>query len=152
MEPRLKPSSKWTSLPKEQLQQIKEAFAEKFKEALQGGAILVEGRIYSEELILCVGYAKSLALKQSNFEVSLQYDKDKQNALKLIYKAVDCIESMMHEYFSHQEKIELPRSWHPLKFEGQEVFVQYSTVNTELEAWANQLLGKSSANGLIQDT
>ena len=133
MKPRLSDSKKWTSLPPEYLQQIKEVFTEKFNDFLQEGTLITQGRIYPKELLLRVGYLGSQSIKQANFEVSIEYDKKQQNMVQLIYKAIDCAGSMMHEYFSGTKETEFPQFWQPFDLEGQEIFIQYSTINTELE-------------------
>ena len=151
MEPRLATSKKWTSLPKEYLQQIQEVFIDKFHNSLQRGQIIIEGRIYPEEFLLRVGYQGFPSTKPDNFEVSIEYDRNKQNMLQLIDKAIDCADSMMHEYFSNNKKIEFPKAWQPFDMEGQKVFLQHSTVNTELETHADRLLDETiNYDDLIQ--
>ena len=149
MKPRLTTSRKWTSLPKEYLQQIKEVFTEKFQESLQGGEIITEGRIYPKELLLRIGYIEPCSLKQINFEISIEYDKNKQNMIQLIYTAIDCIGSMMNEHFSSKET-DFLLSWQPFDFEGQKIFLQHSTINTKLETRANELLSKTHSHDLVQ--
>ena len=151
MKPRLSTSKKWVSLPREYLQQINEVFTEKFKDSLQGSQIVTEGRIYSKELLLRVGCLKTHSLRQSNFETSIEYDGNKQNVISLTYKAIDLIDSMMDEYLSHHKETAFPRTWQVFHFEGQEIFLQYSTINTKLESHADQLLGETESNDLVQD-
>src|SRR5687767_3500911 len=99
MTPRLPTSKKWTALPAELCTQIRDVFAESFAEPAARGQILVEGRIYPEELLLRVGYLEKGRLRQSNFEISLDFDANKQNALEHIHFAIDCAASMMQEFF-----------------------------------------------------
>lgn len=164
MRPRLKSSKKWASLPQEQIEQIQAVFAESFKKALQGGQVTTQGRIYPEELIIQVSYSPLTSIKTSHFEASIGYDKDKENITSLIYLTVDCIGSMMHEYFFNNksknknskepEHLSWPPTWEAFTFEGKEVFLQYSTINIELENKANELLGEESlppSNDLVQE-
>src|SRR5690606_11832643 len=106
------------------------------------GEILVEGRIYAEELLLRVGYLEKGRLAQANFEVSLDFNAAKQNALEQVHFAIDCAASMMEDYFQNdQSLIDFPRIWQPFQISGREVFLQASSVNTRLEAEADRILG-----------
>lgn len=142
MNPRLATSGKWTSLPKELQAQIKDIFSENFADAAQLGKFVVEGRIYSKELMLRVGYLENGRIRQANFEVSLDFDPNKQNALNLIHLAVDCAASLMQEYFDQEQEIaDFPTTWSEFEVDKAKVYVQASTVNSELESEADRLLG-----------
>jgi hypothetical protein len=152
MQPRLKTSTKWTSLPKELCQQVRDVFTESFAEAIKSGEIQVLGRIYPQELLLCVGYLEKGRLRPANFEISIDFDANKQNALELIHCAVDCAASMMGEYFAVDGDLtDFPREWQPFKVEGKSVFAQVTTTNTDLEREANRLLGIEK-DDLVQES
>ena len=150
MEPRLSSSKKWTSFPKEYLKQIQEVFNKSFKLHLERGKILAEGRIYKEELLLRVGFLENKRLKQSNFEISIQFNKQKENAVKLIYLAIDVAATMMDEFFMAETDDDFPRIWKEFEVENKKIHIQYSVVNTALEEEADRLLGIKDDN-LIQD-
>ena len=153
MKPRLAKSKKWTSLPVEYLQQITQVFIEYFRPSLKGGQIKVQGRIYKEELCFQVSYLpspKQINLKQANFEASIEYDRNKDNMIQLVNKAIDCTGVMVEKYFANPRKIEFPRSWQSTIFEQQEVFLQYSTINTHLENLADQILGHTEPSYLVK--
>lgn len=150
MEPRLSSSKKWTSFPNEYLKQIQSVFNKSFKLHLENGKILTEGRIYKEELLLKVGFLENKSIKQSNFEISIKYDKNKENAVQLIYLMIDVAATMMDELFMAENDHDFPRVWQEYHVENKTVYLQYSSTNDELEAEADKLLGIEKADNLIQ--
>jgi len=142
MQPRLKTSKKWTAFPKEYSEQIEGVFKENFADYLTNGKLVIEGRIYPEEILLRVGYHKDGRIRQANFEVSMEYCQQKQDAVDRIHNCIDAAASMMMEYFETDGEVEFPRKWQEYPFNGQSIFLQYSTVNTDLEAQADALLGE----------
>lgn len=150
MLPRLPNSKKWTALPPELIQQIREVFTEGFAEKIKNGEILVDGRIYPNELLLRVGYLETGRLAQANFEVSLDFNMAKQNAVEQIHFAIDCAASMMEEYFQGEGTLsDFPRHWQPFQISGRQVYLQVSTENQRLEAEADKILGLTNS-GLVQ--
>lgn len=150
MNPRVPSSKKWTSIPNELCSQIREVFEENFADQSKNGQIIVEGRIYPNELLLRVGYLEKGRLKQANFEVSQDFDPNQQNALQLIHLAVDCAASMMGEFFDQAQELEsFPQEWQSFAVEKKMVFVRVSTVNSQLEAAADRLLSENS-DDLVQ--
>ena len=99
MNPRLKNSKKWTSFPKEYLNQIEQAFRENFAKQLGNSKVIVEGRIYTDEVLLRVGILEKGRLKQSNIEASMEYSREKANAVEKIHHCIDAAASMLAEYF-----------------------------------------------------
>ncbi len=149
MHPRLKTSKKWTPLPKEFLKQIESVFKQTFKAQIGTGKVITDGRIYPEEILVSVGLKAAVTgLKQTNFEVSIGYKKDKDNVLKLLNLSVDVAASLFEQYFAAEDDHEFPRIWQEFDVENRPVFVQYTTTNTELENQANQLLGEFADEGL----
>lgn len=149
MQPRLNTSKKWTSFPKELTQQIKEVFTEGFGEAVKNGEILVEGRIFKEEIMLRVGYLEKGRLAQANFEVSLDFNPSKQNAMEQIQFAMDCAASMMEDYLQNADDglSDFPRNWQAFEIANRKVFLKVTTVNEKLEAEADRLLGETAEEG-----
>lgn len=143
MQPRLKTSKKWSPLPKELIQQIRSVFSQGFQEHTKGGKIEVNGRIYPEEILIRVGYRELGALKQSNWEISIAYRKDKDNVLKLLHLAVDAIGALFEQFFGSEHDHDFPRIWEEVDFENRAIYVQYTTHNSELEAAADKILGVS---------
>lgn len=147
MNPRLKTSKKWTAFPKEYLAQIEEVFSQGFKAQLTGSKLVVEGRIYTEEVLLRVGVLEKGRLKQANFEVSMNYNAKKQDAVDRIHNCIDAAASMMNDYFEAQrndEEIDFPMAWQEFEFEKNPLFLKFSTVNSSLEAQADALLGETA--------
>lgn len=146
MNPRLKTSKKWTEFPPEYLKQIEDVFSQNFKPRLGKAQLIVNGRIYPEEILLRVGLRQPGELKQSNFEVSISYSPKKKDALERIHNAVDAAASMLDEHFeniTNETESSFPMVWQEYDFDGRHVYLQYTTVNTELEAKADELLGET---------
>lgn len=141
MNPRLKSSKKWTSFPKEYSDQIQAVFKENFAQYLDQGDLIIEGRIYPEEITLRVGYLEKGRLLQANFEVSMDYSQTDQDAIKRIHNCVDAAASMMLEYLENDGEVDFPYSWKEFPFQNKKIFLQYSTENSSLEEEANKLLG-----------
>ncbi|WP_413561494.1 hypothetical protein [Bdellovibrio sp. HCB209] len=141
MNPRLKSSKKWTNFPKEYSDQIQAVFNENFAQYLDDGELIIEGRIYTEEIVLRVGYHESGRLAQANFEVSMNYSQEQQDAVTRIHNCVDAAASMMMEYFEKEGEVDFPYVWQEFPFQGKKLYLQYSTENSNLEAEANRLLG-----------
>lgn len=150
MKPRLGSSKKWTPFPAEFSEQVREAFHQNFNDLVSQGSFHIEGRIYTEEILLRVGYRKNGGLRQANFEVSLQYSQQKQDAVEKIHYCIDAAASMLLEYIEKDGDVDFPLLWKEFPFQEQRVFLQYSTVNTDLESQANKLLGEADAS-LVQE-
>ena len=148
MQPRLPKSKKWSSLPKELLEQISSIFNENFAKQLDGAQIKSEGRIYTSEILLSIGFVKEGSIKQTNFISSMDYNKSKDNVLSLVHIAVDSIGSMFENYFNDPET-EFPLSWTSFKIDQQEVFLLMSGENSDLEKKADELLNIDNSN-LVQ--
>ncbi|MCB0407607.1 MAG: hypothetical protein KDD34_05335 [Bdellovibrionales bacterium] len=118
---------------------------------MENGKILTEGRIYKEELLLKVGYHEKGRLKQSHFEISIQYDKQKENAVQLIYLMIDVAATMLDELFMAENDHDFPRIWQEFDVENKKVYLQYTSTNSELEAQADKLLGISNEDLVNQD-
>ena len=151
MNPRTKTSQKWTDLPAELKTQISSIFKQNFAEQLgEDSEVRTEGRVYSSEILLRVGLHRKGALRFANFEVSIDHKNDPEKVVELIYLAVDAIGSLMTEYFENDEDIELPYTWMEYPFNGQKVWLQFSTDNPDLEAEADKLLGLAD-DGLLKN-
>ena len=154
MNPRLKTSKKWTTFPKEYVKQIEQVFKANFKKDLKESKLVVEGRIYPEEILLRVGVLEKGRLAQSNFEVSIGHFKDKSAAIEQIYVCIDAAASMMTEYFQNQddeEGIDFPRHWTEYEFNKQKVYLQFTTENSDLEKEANKLLGVADDSLVVDE-
>lgn len=152
MNPRLPSSKKWTAFPKEYQTQIESVFREAFGARIGKAKVIVEGRIYTEEILLRVGYLEAGRLKQANFEVSSSYNPKKADALERIHDCVDAAASMMDEYLASDGEVEFPLSWSEYEFKKQKLFLQFSTLNSDLEAQADALLGSSVDDTLVDDS
>ncbi|UXR63463.1 hypothetical protein EZJ49_10285 [Bdellovibrio bacteriovorus] len=141
MNPRLKSSKKWTAFPKEYSEQILGVFKENFAQYLGDAELIVEGRIYQEEIALRVGYLEEGRLAQANFEVSMNYSQEQQDAITRIHNCVDAAASMMMEYLENDGEVDFPYTWKEVPFQGKKIYLRFSTENSSLEAEANKLLG-----------
>lgn len=151
MNPRLKTSKKWTAFPKEYQKQIEEVFRENFKKQLGDHRLLVEGRIYSEEILLRIGIQEKGRLAQTNFEVSMNYSAKTKDAVERIHDCIDAAASMMSEYYEAQGEIDFPRLWKEYEFNGRKLYLQFSTENSDLEAQADALLGQEFNDQLMKE-
>ncbi len=172
MTPRLKNSKKWTAFPPELTAQIGTSFGSQFKVESKQGTFKVEGRIFPSEILLRVGYLENGRLKQSNLEVSIDF-KPKDDVVAKIFTCVDALGSVFFDFFealntptddpdereSSKESVDptlspgldLPAAWKAFPFLQETVYIQYSTVNTDLETEADRLLGLHN-NSLLQKT
>lgn len=150
MNPRLKSSKKWTTFPKEYSDQILAVFKENFAQYLTDAELILEGRIYPEEVTLRVGYLEKGRLAQANFEVSMNYTQEDQDAVKRIHNCVDAAASMMLEYLENDGEVDFPYVWKEVPFQGKKIFLQFNTENSSLEAEANRLLGVND-EALLQE-
>lgn len=151
MIPRLKSSKKWTSFPKEYSDQIQAVFKENFAQYLENAQLLIEGRIYQEEIVLRVGYLEEGRLAQANFEVSMSYSQEQQDAVSRIHNCVDAAASMMMEFLENEGEVDFPYTWKEVPFQGKKVYLKFSTENSDLEAEANKLLGLAE-DEMLHDT
>lgn len=142
MTPRLKSSKKWTSFPKEYAEQILNVFKENFAAYIdEDSELIIEGKIYQEEITLRVGYREAGRLAQANFETSISYSSESNDALEKIHNSVDAAASMMMEYFETDGETDFPYTWKEIPFKKTKIYLRFSTENSELEAEANKLLG-----------
>lgn len=149
MQPRLKTSKKWSAIPKELSTQIKDVFKQSFKPHIGTGTVLADGRIYPSEILMSVGYKPKTGLRQFNWDISIEYKRDKDNVMKLLTLAVDVAGSLFEQFFTAENDHDFPRLWAEVDFEGKKVFVQYQTANAELEAEANKILGIKEGEELV---
>ena len=151
MNPRLKSSKKWTAFPKEYSEQIQTVFSENFADYFDEEELVVEGRIYQEEILLRVGLRIKGQLTQPNFEVSMNYSQSKQDAVARIHNCIDAAASMMLEYFETDGEADLPYVWKEFPFQGVKLYLQFTTVNSRLEEEANRLLGIEEGTLLLEE-
>lgn len=141
MNPRLSSSKKFTKLPAEMIEQIINALKDTFNEHLQISNFIAEGKIFPQEILLRVGFVKKGNLKQSNFEASLEFNPQKNKAIEMIHICLDATTSMMNEFLQNEDDVDFPYQWKASTFDERKIYLQYSTVNTQLEAEADRILG-----------
>ena len=100
LEPRRPTSSlkRSVELPGDARDTIAHTFRDAFQEKASGYEILVDGRVFSEEVLLSVSLKKSGEITQKNFVASLDYDTQNDQAMKIIHTAVDAIASMIEQF------------------------------------------------------
>ncbi len=149
MEPRLKYSSQWTAVPSELISQIQDLFVQNFTDSASEGQFYVSGRIYLNEVLIQVGYRKHNEIKQNNFEISIEYNRNKDNMMQMIHLGVDCAASLMEQFFSDPE-VQFPPQWEMYHFQNRDIYLQLTKTNTDLEEQANALLGLDEDPGLLK--
>ena len=155
MEPRLKTSQKWSPFPEELCEQTVSVLNERYSEEydLENAQFVVEGRIYKEENIGRYGISVAGQIKQHNFEVSLEYNSEKDKPLELIQNSMDVVEHLFEEFLEDDmEDFELSKTWQTMPYNKKMYFYKYSTVNTSLEEAADKLLEEYEQKLVYDDT
>lgn len=151
MEPRRSKSPKWTKLPKDYVTQVVAALKESFADEVKSGKFVVEGRIYPDELMLRMGFLENGRLRQTNFEISVDYRAGKDDTMKLLSLAVDVGATMLEELFSATDDSDFPRTWKPFEVEGRTIYLQFSSNNSELDEAADKFLGETGQRLVEED-
>lgn len=148
MNPRLSSSQKSTSFPKEYLDQIKDVFKQNFQERLLskqlGTELLIDGRLFPEEVLFKVSIKVPHQLSQPSIEISMDCSPKNLDATDRINNCIDAAASFLTEYIELNGEAEFPLFWTPFEFDKKEVFMQYSTANSDLEAEADRLLAAAN--------
>tara|TARA_B110001454_G_scaffold122549_1_gene114465 strand:+ start:58995 stop:59612 length:618 start_codon:yes stop_codon:yes gene_type:complete len=148
MQPRRSDSKKWTSLPKEYLENIHTAITAQYKKELKNVEVVVEGRVYDREVLVRIGFLPNGRLKQHNFELAFDVPEAKDQVLTKLNTSLDFLGSVFIEFFAKDgfENSEyeetLPILWKPVSFSKDVLHFQYSTVNSKLESLADEWLSK----------
>ena len=140
VEPRRSAGKKWTALPKDYVTQVIDALRQSFADEVKSGKFIVEGRIYADELLVRVGFLETGRLRQTNFEMSLDYKPGKDDTFKLLNLA------MLEELFSSTSDADFPRTWQIFEVEGRRLYLQFSSNNSDLDTQADALLGEDETN------
>jgi hypothetical protein len=143
MEPRLKNSVKKTDLPLDYIKMVKDVIGKNFKKYLKDLTVVVEGAIYTEEVLVRIGFRAKKGVKQMNFEASVMYSLKTKNIMDQIYLALDGLGAMIDQYFQAEGDLELPTLWTEFVLDQRPVYLQTSTENSELEDEANKILKDS---------
>ena len=145
MNPRYKSNKKWTEFPADLTGGISDIFKQNFKAQLGDNTeVHVSGRFYEKEILVQVGLHKKGELRYNNFEVSLDHKNEPDKVIEQVYMAVDAIASLILEFFENGEEIELPYTWMEYPFNGEKVWLQFSTENPQLKDAADKLLGEAN--------
>jgi len=144
MEPRLKNSVKKTDLPIDYVKMVKDVIEKNFKKYLKDKTVVVEGAIYTEEVLVRIGFRAKKGIKQMNFEASVMYSVKTKNIMDQIYLALDGLGAMVDQYFQADGDIELPTLWTEFVLDQRPVYLQTSTENSSLEEEANKILKNSN--------
>jgi len=141
MDPRLESSMDWTEFPSDYLKVVEDNMREKFAPHVKDCDVIVEGRIYAEELSLRLGILPKGLLRQVNFEASISYDKGTEDVKERIEACLNAASSMMEQYYKTGGDLAIPMSWKPFDFDKFKVYLRHTTVNSTLEKEADLLLG-----------
>jgi len=149
MQPRLATSVKWTPFPAEFLEKIEEVLNNGFPLEAKRGRFLAEGRIYPNEILMRIGYLENGRLRQVNFEASVEHaTKPEESAFPLIYTGLDAIGALFEQYFqADEDEVDWPVTWQAFEFDQRKLWIQFSSVNTSLEAEADRLLAAADQPG-----
>lgn len=153
MTPRNPTSKNWTALPLEFREKAALVFAQNFKEESEHGSFFIEGRIYPQEIVMRAGYVEGGRLKQTNFEVSMEHQPS-EKAMEKLFFGIDVLGSVFETHFEHLREdeiddVEYPVNWEEFDFDDTEVFLRFSTDNTQIEKEANKILGLEDGETLF---
>lgn len=76
---------------------------------------------------------------------SATVSENDSSTMDQLYVCIDALGSLMEEYFQLEEgeDIDVPINWRGYEIEGQMIYLRHSTINTQLEAEADRILGLS---------
>jgi hypothetical protein len=144
MNPRYKSNKKWTEFPADLTIGISDIFKQNFKDQLGDNTeVHVSGRFYEKEILVQVGLHRKGELRYNNFEVSLDHKNEPDKVIEQVYMAVDAIASLLLDFFENEDEIQLPYTWMEYPFNGEKVWLQFTTENPVLKDAADKLLGES---------
>ena len=143
---------KFEKIPKDYSQLIEKKLNELYKDKLDSREIHVDGNIYPEEVSLQVSLKQDKQLKQFNFLGSIDHSVEKKNALEKMHNLMDALSSMLDEYLSSEEIVDFPEDWAEFTFEEDKIWLKHHTINEDLEAMANELLGDEFLSDLEEKT
>ena len=133
-------------MPRDYVNQVRDLVQKAYAAQMENGEVIVEGRIYPEEMLLRIGFLEHGRLRQANFEASIEYNPESGRAMDALSICVDALGTMMDVYFANQseesESVQFPIHWKAFNITSGNVFLRFSTVNTKLEAMADELLGQ----------
>lgn len=148
MLPRRQTSQKWTSFPKDKLDEIKDVFERNFD--LKNYEVISEGRIYKEELILRIGLrSKKDSFLQYNFEASVDHDGKGKKTTRLIVDMASCAGLLLKDFLQKGHE-HLPTYWYPMMNQGIKIYIQFGRSNSDLEKQADIILEEYEESSLIQ--
>lgn len=141
LEPRLQTSVKWSPFPEELCQQIKDVMAEAFSDFDIKGEFVAEGLICPNEIVMRIGLNSKNQLRQNNFEASMEYSGEEEKAIEKIHFMMDFLGEAWEKFLDEEPETEdLPLVWTEHRFEKNILFLRYSSVNSNLEKQADELL------------
>ncbi len=127
-------------IPPELIKMVAEEVKEQYKAFLEDKTLIIDGLMYVDEVYLSIGFREKDALRQVNFEASVDFDTESMKALDQIHLAIDAIDSMMAEYVATEGDIELPFDWRAFDYGGVTVFLRHNTENSEIEKLTEEFL------------
>lgn len=131
--------SKAGMLPPDLIKMISQEFKAEFEGFMDDKEIIIFGYIFLDEIYISIGFKEKGALRQYNFEASLDFDSQNEKALDKIHMAADAIDAMMVAYIE-SEDIQMPLEWRSVDMGSSFVFLRFNTINTELEKLADEFL------------
>lgn len=149
VEPRKSSSTKWSVFPKELCDIIESVIRQEVSDISDDTKVIVEGRIYAEEILLRIGYLPQEGLRQHNFESAIDYQATKVRTIDKVQVLLEGSLSMMQDFIKADESAEeadVPYLWKEFDVHSEKgverIALKYSTYNSKLEAEANRLLGE----------
>ena len=136
MQPRRTDSKKWTTLPKDYLENVQSTLKTQYAKHLKMTDVIVEGQVFEREILVRIGFLPNGRLKQHNFEIAMDVPEAKDQVLTKLSGAIDFLGSILNEFFekdgfeNSEYEETLPVLWKPLSDKKDVFHFQYSTINS----------------------
>jgi hypothetical protein len=156
MEPRKKHSQKATDLPKDFIKAVANLFNKQFLKERDDAEFWVYGKLYMNEVLVCVSLSHQKSLRACSFYLSMDLDPavsaQPEQVTDKIKSMVDVAASWFSQSFSEAKgkqkgldvildaMAEMEAEWQATKWDNQDLFVKLNRDNHGLEGAANKFL------------
>lgn len=129
------------------MEKVQKAIEKELFQYSNNGQIILNGRIFSDEIVLSLGFLAKNSIRQVNFVVSadIEPSPEEENPpfLLTIEKGLHFLQLCLLDYFERKEELveDFPKVWHKVQFNDETLFVRIDPTNSELESEANKILG-----------
>ena len=154
MKPRKKQVKKAEALPKEFIKSVAELFNKQFKKERSDATFAVQGALYPDEALLCLGLAEVGRLRAISLYIYINLGKtigvNPEQVTQILKSAMDLAASWFSQCFAESEEKgleavlaamdEMDPNWQKVTWEKRTVYVRLSGDNQTLESAADRFL------------